>query len=321
LARRDPHGRATVPPRDPGELRTLAVERAMTPEQPTADQQLLYEARVRPRQAVLAGVAAVALVAAGIVQITGPHTKVNELTLGLITEHKRATIDVIGAVIQSIGSLALAATLVFLWGATKARNPKLPGFLKILASVGGGLAAVASIVSAVVIATKANQFVSHGNQTYEQAHHLTSSAAVVIPQIAVQLAALLVAIAFVMICLQAMRVGLLTRFLGYLGIFAGVMVIIPVVQLPVVQGYWLAALAYLLLGRWPSGVPKAWQSGRAEPWPSAQEIREARAKAMSTQGRARPSRKKAPEPEPEPEPVAARATRSSTPKRKRKRRR
>ena len=43
-----------------------------------------------------------------------------------------------------------------------------------------------------------------------------------------------------------MPVGLLTRFLGYLGIFAGVMVIIPVVQLPVVQAYWLGAVAYLL---------------------------------------------------------------------------
>ena len=114
------------------------------------------------------------------------------------------------------------------------------------------------------------------------------------PQILVQAAALLVAIAFVMVCLQAMRVGLLTRFLGYLGIFAGVMVIIPVVQLPVVQAYWLGAVAYLLTGRWPSGVPKAWSTGRAEPWPSASAMREQRAEGIRRQGRARPGRKPAP---------------------------
>jgi hypothetical protein len=287
----------------------------------TADEQLIYEARVRPRQAVIAGVAAVGLIGASITQLVGPHSKVNELTIGLITEHKRAGLDLTGAGVQAIGSLALAATLVFLFGATKARNPRLPGFLKILAIVGGVTAAIAGLVSAVLIAIKSGQFVKNGDQTYEQAHHLTSSAAFVAPQILVQAAALLVAIAFVMICLQAMRVGLLTRFLGYLGIFAGVMVIIPVVQLPVVQAYWLASVAYLLTGRWPSGVPKAWSSGRAEPWPSASELREQRAEGIRRQGgRPKPGRKPAPEPEPKPEPVAARTTRAGTPKRKRKRR-
>jgi hypothetical protein len=286
----------------------------------TADQQLLHEARVRPRQAVIAGVSAAALLIAAVTQLLGPHSTVNELTLGLITEHKRFGLDLFGACVQAIGSLALASTLVFLFGATRARNPKLPGFLKILAIIGGIGAAVAGIVSAVLIAIKANQFVTHGDQTYEQAHHLTSSAAFVAPQILVQASALLVAVAFVMICLQAMRVGLLTRFLGYLGIFAGVMVIIPVVQLPVVQAYWLAAMAYLLSGRWPSGVPKAWETGKAEPWPSAQEMREARAEGIRSQARTKPKLGRKPEPEPEPEPVAARTTRANTPKRKRKRR-
>jgi hypothetical protein len=287
----------------------------------TADEQLIYEARVRPRQAVIAGVAAAGLIGASITQLVGPHSKVNELTIGLITEHKRAGLDLTGAGVQAIGSVALASTLVFLFGATKARNPRLPGFLKIVAIVGGVTAAIAGLVSAVLIAIKSGQFVKNGDQTYEQAHHLTSSAAFVAPQILVQAAALLVAIAFVMICLQAMRVGLLTRFLGYLGIFAGVMVIIPVVQLPVVQAYWLASVAYLLTGRWPSGVPKAWSSGRAEPWPSASELREQRAEGIRRQGgRPKAGRKPAPEPEPKPEPVAARTTRAGTPKRKRKRR-
>jgi hypothetical protein len=286
----------------------------------SADEQLLHEARVRPRQAVIAGTAAFALIVAAILQLTGPHTKVSEITIGLITEHKRSTTDLIGSVIQMVGWLALASTLVFLLQASRARNPKVPGFIRILAIVGGVGAALAGVVSAVVISIKANDFVSHGNQTYEQAHALTTSAALVAPQIAVQAAALLVAISIVMTCVHAMRVGLLTRFLGYLGMFAGALVIIPIVQLPVVQAYWLAALAYLLSGRWPSGVPKAWETGRAEAWPTAAQMREQRNEGMGKQPRTKPGRGK-PAPEPEPEPVAARTTRSTTPKRKRKRRR
>jgi len=59
-----------------------------------------------------------------------------------------------------------------------------------------------------------------------------------------------------------MRVGLLTRFMGYLGIFTGVLVLFPIGSpVPVVQGFWLLALAYLFSGRWPNGVPPAWRSG------------------------------------------------------------
>ncbi|HEY1508511.1 MAG TPA: hypothetical protein VGF93_05890 [Solirubrobacteraceae bacterium] len=287
----------------------------------SADEQLLYEARVRPRQAVIAGVAAFALIAAAALQITGPHTKVSEITIGLITEHKRAATDVIGSVIQMVGWLTLTSTLVFLLRASKARNPRTPGFIRILAIVGGIGAAFSGVISAVVIAIKANDFVSHGNQTYEQAHAVTTSAVLVVPQILVQASALLIAISVVMVCVHAMRVGLLTRFLGYLGMFAGALIIIPIVQLPVVQAYWLAAVAYLLYGRWPSGMPKAWETGRAEAWPSSQQLREQRNATMGKQARSKPGRgKPAPEPEPVAEPVAARTTRSTTPKRKRKRR-
>jgi len=109
---------------------------------------------------------------------------------------------------------------------------------------------------------------------------------------------------------------LLTRFVGYLGIIAGVLTIIPLVPIPIVEAYWLLALAYLFSGRWPSGVPPAWASGRAEPWPRSQRQRSAREPLLG-RGRRQPA------PEPAPEPVGAPApgtTRSATPKRKRKRR-
>jgi len=87
--------------------------------------------------------------------------------------------------------------------------------------------------------------------------------------------------AFVMICLNAMRVGLLSRFMGILGIIVGVLFVVPLAPgPPVVQSFWLTALAALFAGRWPSGIPPAWTTGRAVPWPSQQALREQREGAL-----------------------------------------
>jgi hypothetical protein len=288
----------------------------------TVDEQLLYESRVRMRRAIVAAAAGILLVAAAALQLSGPHTKVDELTLDLITAHKRYPRDVIGAVINGIGLVAVGATLSFLVGITKARNPDLRGFIRYLVIGGAALAAISGIVYAVVIAAKANDFVAHGSQTYEQANHLTKAPVLLALPVFGQFAALVLAVGFVLAALNAMRVGLLTRFMGYLGIFTGVLVLFPIGSpVPVVQGFWLLALAYLLSGRWPTGVPPAWRSGQMEKWPSSQELRERRTKSGGRGGDAGRSK---PTPKPAPEAVAASAptrTRASTSKRKRKRRR
>ena len=96
-------------------------------------------------------------------------------------------------------------------------------------------------------------------------------------------AQLAIGFAFVFVCLQAMRVGLLTRFMGYLGMITGVLFVIPLGPLPVLQSFWLIALAALLLGRWPNRLP-AWETGQAAPWPTQQQLREARAEAAGERG-------------------------------------
>jgi hypothetical protein len=284
----------------------------------TADDRLLYETRMRSRAAMLAAAAGILLVLAAVVQLSGPHAKVDELTLDLITAHKRFPVDVIGSVVNGLGLLAVAGALSYLFDATQARKPELKPAVRLAAIVGAVLAAVTGVAYAVVIAIKANEFVTHGTQTYEQAHHLTSATIVLALPFLGQAAAFLLALGFVLIALNAMRVGLLTRFMGYLGIFVGVLVIFPIGSpVPVVQGFWLLALAYLFSGRWPNGLPPAWRTGRAVPWPSSAQLREQRAKAGGRGGAT-----KSP-PTPAPEPVgapAARNTRATTPKRKRKRR-
>jgi hypothetical protein len=294
-----------------------------------ADQQLIYEARVRNRQAIVAVAAGLLLVAASAIQLSGPHTTVDELTLDLITANKRFPVDLIASVVNAIASLLIAWTLVFLYQCARARNPEsVKPFIRILSILGGVLAAVAGVAYAVLVAIKVHQFVTTGAQTYEEANHLTSAAPLIILQLLGQLAALLLAVSVVLVSLNAMRVGLLTRFMGYLGIFAGVLVLFQIIQIPVVQGYWLAALGYLFSGRWPTGVPPAWRSGRAEPWPSSAETRARRAAGAARGGGGLfggGRRGAAPQPQPQPEPAGAPAptngrTRSTTPKRKRKRR-
>ena len=282
------------------------------------EQQLEYEARVRNRQVVLAGAAGVLVMVAVLVQLPGAHVKVNEQTLGLITEHKRIALDLAGSVISAIGTLALAWTLAFLFGAARAREPRTrPGYMGLVAIAAGVIAAVAGIASSVASARASDEFVNDGSQTWPQADAILHRAWVVIPEIGVYLGALLLAVSFVLICLGAMRVGLLPRFMGYLGIIAGVLTIIPIIPIPIVEAYWLLALAYMLSGRWPSGVPPAWTSGVAVPWPSSQQVRASRA-----QGGGRASRGRAPEPVPQPAggPAPAASTRSTASKRKRKRR-
>ncbi|HEX3690544.1 MAG TPA: hypothetical protein VHV28_12650 [Solirubrobacteraceae bacterium] len=287
------------------------------------DETLLYESRVRSRQVAIAIVAGICLIVASIIQLTGPHTKVDELTLDLLVANQRFPLDLISSVINAIGSLAIAWTLLFLFGAARARNPdKARGYVRILTLVGGGLAATAGVIYAVVVAIKVHEFATTGSQTYTEANHLTTGAGLLGLQLVGQLAALLVAVAFVLVALTAMNQGLLSRFMGYLGMFAGALVLFQITQVPVVQTYWLLAIAYLISGRWPTGVPPAWHSGRSEPWPSSAEARARRAAGMGER-RQRGGKKAQPAAE-EPEPAAVapvnERTRSATPKRKRKRR-
>jgi hypothetical protein len=281
------------------------------------EDRLAYESRVSRRQVVLAAAAGILIMAAVLIQLGGAHVKVNEQTLGLVTEAKRSTRDLIGSIASALGSFALASTLWYLWGSTVARDQNVRlRFIGILAVLGCVLSGVSVVAYVANYGIQAHDFVNHGTQTYPEANALLTKPSLVIPQITNDFGLLLVAVGYVMVSLSAMRVGLLTKFLGYLGIIAGVLTIIPLVPIPIVEAYWLLALAYLFSGRWPSGVPPAWSSGRAEPWPRAQRgERPARQPLFGRRG--------APAPEPAAEPVGAPtpgSTRSTTPKRKRKRR-
>lgn len=288
---------------------------------------LAFEARWRTRAALCAAASAVATLAgqAWLIAIT-QKSKTNELTYQLLFFDSHGGSLLPASILAGIGSLLLVGPLLYLFRATQARRPQLPGVAQITAWFGPIAAGIGQIALQVVLLDKAHQFATTGAQTYAQAKHITDESILKVMQ-GLQLAGQLsLGFAFVIISLNAMRVGLLTRFMGVLGIIVGVLFVIPLGTLQIVQPFWLGALVALILGRWPNGQPPAWKTGKAEPWPTQQELREEREKAKAAQLEAQGKAPPATDDE-EPEPAAAAAApaarqrHSSSKKRKRKRRR
>jgi hypothetical protein len=291
---------------------------------------LVQESQVRSRQMAVAAIAGVLLLVAAIISLAGPHAQVNELTLRLIVAHQRGVVDIVAAFVNAVAQIALVWTLVYLYGRARARSDRVPQWIPILAIVGGALSVVTGLVTSIIFSMKANDFVNAGAQTYDEANRLTGGAGLALLSIAAQLASLLIAISFVFIALRVMQIGLLPRFLGYVGMVAGALVLFPFAFAPIIQLYWLLAVAYIISGRWPSGLPPAWRTGRAEMLPSAAETRARRmAAAEEARGqRGQPRRGRGPAaqaPADETQPTQAEAqaprARAANQKRKRKRRR
>lgn len=179
----------------------------------------------------------------------------------------------------ALGGLLILLPLGFLARATAARRPELPRYVFAMVVIGPVLIAIAEILLQIVVTVRASDFASGSDLGTDAAHDALRSDFIVIAQIMRQAALLSLGFAFVLVALNAMRAGLLTRFMGILGIIVGVLFVVPLGgQLPVVQAFWLIALGVLLLGRWPgaAGIPPAWRTGEAQPWPTQQELREAR---------------------------------------------
>jgi uncharacterized iron-regulated membrane protein len=99
--------------------------------------------------------------------------------------------------------------------------------------------------------------------------------------------------------------------MGVLGVICGALIVLPILSpLPIVQTFWLAAMAVLLAKRWPGGVPPAWTTGEMQPWPSQAEVREARRAEIQRRRGGAPAPDAAPEPDaPRPVPAAKRKKR------------
>jgi hypothetical protein len=301
----------------------------------TAEEALRWEARQGPRAAIAAALAAVLIIGSGLATAAlfgdapttgfadslvraGQEGGVGSLP-SLRTPYyefydERAASVLLTAIARGLGFVAVAVMLTYLGTAVRARAEAFRGFWIYVALAGGLLGAIATVMFTIGTSAEISGFLD-GQRTVDRADDIGDSSLLVAAQLigipgtqAIGLASLALGLGWVVICLNAMRIGLLTRFMGVLGVICGALIVLPILSpLPVVQTFWLGAMALLLAGRWPNGMPPAWMTGEAQPWPSQQAVREAR------RARTRP------EPEPVEEAPEERAHPASK-KKKRKRR-
>jgi hypothetical protein len=295
-------------------------------------QQLAWEARQRPRAALAAILAAILSIGPDLWTsvITSSAPKVGVLDalanaarpgpIGSAPSLRTAAFrwivahgnELIGAsAIKLLGFIAIGYVLTFLIAAARARRPEVARPVIYVGLVGALLVGVGSLAYSIASKDAASAFVS-GPHTVDRAADAGTGSFVLTAQIIGLAGQFALGAGYAFVSLNAMRTGLLTKFMGILGVIIGILVVIPIGPQPVVQTFWLIALAMLFLGRWPSGVPPAWASGRAEPWPTQAEVAAKRKEAMD----ARRGKRGAPAAAPQP----AAVTTPERAKRKRKRR-
>jgi hypothetical protein len=284
----------------------------------TNDDQLQWEARWARPAAVAAILAALmAIVSQGLFQsIYEDRPGVQVRGDQFLSFDQAPGTLIASAVVQAVSALFLIGVFLYLFRATVHRDQRVPRWFVWLILVGPAMYAAAQVVGALEQIDIADKFAAgepiRGEAGDERARDLAreeTSTGVVAIGIA---GAVALAFLFVMLPVRARRAGLLSPFMMALGVIAGALLVLPLLPgVPVViQAFWLGALAALFLGRWPGGRGPAWDSGTAEPWPTAAERR----------GIATPSEPEKPEPavsdSNEPEPVPERP-----PSRKRRKKR
>jgi hypothetical protein len=249
--------------------------------------QLEWEARQRPRAGIAAIVAVLAMLGGliGTVQLgkevpnpsgietlqralkPGPVDRLPSLqipALQYLVDHSAAWLLL--GVLGMLGAIAGGWSMGFLAVATRARRPELRRWVVYLPIIGGVLAGLAFFMREVAQLVHANN-VLDGPRTVAEATKI--SGLLIFASALGFFGQLATAGGYVLVSLHAMRAGLLTRLLGTLGIGAGIFTILPILPFgPLLQLLLQAALALMFFRLWMGGIPPAWESGRAEPWPS-----------------------------------------------------
>jgi hypothetical protein len=267
----------------------------------TPEQQLAWEAERRVFATVAAALAGVFTLAGAVVAQVSlanfPQVGLLQALTPALTGHTRPATDphrpamvfldnhaaqlILSAALGAIGTIAAAYVLYYLYEAVKARRPDVPPFVRYTAVAAPVLVAILSVARQIASSIETHNYLSNPDGTKHALDAVNGGAAAPLGYIGL-LAQLALVATIIVLALNAMRVGLLTRFMGVLGIIAAVLFILPIFgTLPVIQALWLIALAPLFAGRWPNGLPPAWVTGRAEPWPSQQQIREQREAARN----------------------------------------
>ena len=269
--------------------------------QPPVEETLAWEAQWRPRASAAAFIGAVSGLAGGVVLTAAARGGPDEAdgfismpeALGAAIEGREPTdtslfvrqADELGdkvavlslsTILTTIGVLGALAALTYLYRASRGRNPQLGRVVGWSILAAAAIYPVGHLMGEIGTWVAWSDFKDASDRTAEAARDVTSEGIVPAGRLLEVLGAFALAVAFVLVALNAMRVGLLTRFMGILGMLIGALVVFQLDQPQLVRSIWLVFLGLLFLGRYPGGTPPAWATGRAEPWPTQQQLRERR---------------------------------------------
>jgi hypothetical protein len=251
--------------------------------------QLQWEARFG-RPAAFAAFAAGALLLAGTFVLQSIFTNrknVRALPDFLLSVNDKPGTLLASSILLALSSLCLIGVFYFLFRATLQRLPQFPRWFLYLILIGPVFYAFSQVIGAIDRADVAQTFAdksSHvgkfcpaiqGKAGDECANDLLQDQ---VNPVVVGLSlagSVATAFLFVMLPLRARRAGLLSQFMAILGVIAGVLMVLKLMPLvpEIIQAFWLGALGALYLGNWPGGRGPAWETGQADPWPSAAERR------------------------------------------------
>lgn len=268
----------------------------MAAETKSVEENLAWEAQWAPRAAIaaiLGGVASFAgtLIAnsavkgapqvtinQGLADLAEPSSQngLREPLLEHLDEHVIGFTT--GQIISALAAPLTALALVYLYRAIVARKDDMGRGALIALVIGGVAVLVGGTVRPIAMAMSISDFVSSSNHSTVAANDALQPSGAAAGAWIAALGSLALGMGVILVSLNSMRVGLLTRFMGILGVMAGAFMLLgmlnPQFQFPIVQMFWLLALGLLLLGKFPRGTPPAWETGRAEPWPTRQEMLE-----------------------------------------------
>jgi Domain of unknown function (DUF4386) len=243
----------------------------------------LAEERRRGRIAGVATIAAGVLIGAGIIwggfaNRDRPDGKDDDAErLVFFNDHAGELIAT--SALRAFGFLLLAFTIVHLQRVNRGRKPDLASTPLVIGLFGAVALAIGSVGQAIALGNEASDFVARDFASAQAAERAAEDAVKQGLPVATSILAFSGTIAisfwFVVASLNAMRVGLLTRFMGVLGIIVGPGFIFGFA--PPVMVFWLITVGVLFLGFWPRGLPPAWESGDARPWPGREQADEPRA--------------------------------------------
>jgi hypothetical protein len=242
----------------------------------TRDDQLAWEARWAVPAGIAAFGAALLLVVSATLFFPKDRKGIDRAPDLLLSIDDQSGAYLASAILTALAALLLLAVFLYLFRAVLARGGGVPSWFLYLVIGAPVLFAVGTIAYGLQAVDIADEFASgtpiRGQQGADRAKDLSDASPILL---AAQTAGTVgVAFLFVMLPLRARRVGLLTPFMGILGAIAGALIVFQLAGVSaIVQGFWLGALGLIFIGRWPGGRGAAWESGEAEPWPTAAQRR------------------------------------------------